>query len=506
MPPQGSVTSRSGSGTIATSTIRTPHSADTLKPNGLAMSIQTPRQIQRHPPPLPEAFPPRAVATSPLSADAADQAMHDPNQGSDKDEDAFLATADLGKSDLGRPIDFDEGIGGESVMGGSVLKPELDSVEQSTVAPPRPEHQVRDGARSGSDAGSSSGGPPKMNGQNGVQGQPAEKAPTSANAEPHASGSGVHPHLRSGTPRASASTPITYAGPSARPSVDEFRRPPEHQVRDGVRSGSITGSSGGPPAMNAWNGPQGQPAKKATPSVNAEANASGSGAHPQPRGGTPHAVSTSSMRAGSSTQTSVDGSRPLPSVGPLSCAITHASPCLYARFLSSSTLHYFLHRFGGQKPGLQLPPKTLTPACVRTTPGTPQSGQTNALKRSADVMQLGLVAASTNPRQGSYPKATAAECQPAPPTGHERGQRFQAAQTLIDPTHVFILPLRCIIAQPFILCQLVLRCQQQTRRIEAIYRFIIHVDNCQSALHGRSTTFEWLPKNFPFHPRQPVNL
>jgi len=103
MPPQGSVTSKSGSGTIATSTNRAPHSADTSKPNKLAMPIQTPRRIQRLPPPLSETFPPRAVAKSPLArtpkapgrrvsfaepmamqirascVDAADQAMHDTN-------------------------------------------------------------------------------------------------------------------------------------------------------------------------------------------------------------------------------------------------------------------------------------------------------------------------------------------------------------------------------------------------------------------------------------------
>jgi len=177
-------------------------------------------------------------------------------------------------------------------MDGSVLKPELDNVEQSPVTPPRPEHQGRDGFRSGTGGRSSSGGLPKMNGQNGAQ--PAEKAPTPANAEPRASGSGVHPQPRSGTPHAASAC----AGP------------PEHQVRDDARSGSSTGSSGGPLKMlemNAWNGPHGHPAKKAPPSVNAEPNAKGSGAHPQPRSGTPHAASmpsTSSTRAGSSARTS----------------------------------------------------------------------------------------------------------------------------------------------------------------------------------------------------------
>jgi len=170
---------------------------------------------------------PMAMQMRASCADAADQAMRDTNQGNDKDKNAFLATVDLG-----RPIDFGGGIGGVSVMNGSVLKPELHNVEQSPVAPPRPEHQVHDGVRSGTGVGSSSGGSPKMNGQNGAQ--PAEKAPTPANAEPRASGGGVHPQPRSGTPHAASAC----AGP------------PEHQVHDDARSGSSTGSSGGPLKMS----------------------------------------------------------------------------------------------------------------------------------------------------------------------------------------------------------------------------------------------------------------
>ena len=248
-PPQRASTP--GSGTIEAPTNRVPPSVDTPKPSGLATPIQTPARVQRPPPPVPRAPPPRAVATSPLarapsapergvsfakpmpmqarasSADAADQVTNDTNQGHvqgneesesedafplSTQDDAFFATVDLGEGDLGRPIDFDEGIGGVSVMDESVFEPELDSVERSSVAPPQPQHQVRDGARCGSSAGSSSGAPPKMN----------ERNPTSANPEPHASGSGVHPHLRSGPSHAasaSMSMSSTRAGPSMRTSV-----------------------------------------------------------------------------------------------------------------------------------------------------------------------------------------------------------------------------------------------------------------------------------------------
>ena len=77
------------------------------------------------------------------SADTADQDMDDTVQingeGNDEDEDvfrlstqddAFLATVDLGEGDLGRPIDFEEGMSGVSVMDTSVLEPGRDVAEQ----------------------------------------------------------------------------------------------------------------------------------------------------------------------------------------------------------------------------------------------------------------------------------------------------------------------------------------------------------------------------------------
>ncbi|KAI5996241.1 hypothetical protein EDD15DRAFT_2163823 [Pisolithus albus] len=43
------------------------------------------------------------------------------NYGLDSDDDAFLATVDLGDCDLGRPIDFEEGLGGVSTINDSVI-------------------------------------------------------------------------------------------------------------------------------------------------------------------------------------------------------------------------------------------------------------------------------------------------------------------------------------------------------------------------------------------------
>ena len=245
--------STSGSGTIEAR----PPPVEAPKPNALATPIQTPVRAQR--PPLPRAPPPRPLATSPLaripsapersvsfaesmpvlarasSADSADHAMHDTNgQGNDEDEDAFplstqdgafLAAVDLGEGDLGRPIDFDEGMGGVSMMDTSALEPEL------PVALPLPEPQTRDRAGSGSSAGSSSGGPCKTNARNDAQGQPAAKPPsTSANAEPKASGSGGQPQPRSGPPNtasaSTSSTSSTRAGPSVRTSMGGFHFPP----------------------------------------------------------------------------------------------------------------------------------------------------------------------------------------------------------------------------------------------------------------------------------------
>ena len=129
------------------------------------------------------------------------------DRGNDEDDDAFPlttqddarpATVDLGEGNPGRPIDFDEGMGGMSIMVTPVAEPELDSTERSPVALPQPEHQVRGRAGSEPSAGSSSGGPSKVNTRNDAQAQPAAGPPNTASA--------------SSTP----STLSTRAGPLAR--------------------------------------------------------------------------------------------------------------------------------------------------------------------------------------------------------------------------------------------------------------------------------------------------
>jgi DNA repair and recombination protein RAD52 len=258
-------TSGSGSGTIEAQANRGPPPVDAPKSNGLATPIQTPARAQ-HPAP-PRAPLPRAFATSPLaripsapersvsfakvmpasarasSADAADQAMRHTDEGNgrgnDEDDDpfplstqddAFLATVDLGEGDLGRPIDFDEGVVGVSMMDSSVLEPELDSAERSPVALPQPEPQVRDRVGSGPSAGSSSGGPSKMNTRNDAQAQPAAKPLSTSALQEIASGGQPQPPSRSpnsaSASASTSSTSSTRAGPPARTSMGGFRIPP----------------------------------------------------------------------------------------------------------------------------------------------------------------------------------------------------------------------------------------------------------------------------------------
>ena len=65
------------------------------------------------------------------------------DRGNDEDDDALplttqddacLATVDLGEGNPGRPIDFDEGMGGVSIMVTSVVEPELHSTEWLSIA------------------------------------------------------------------------------------------------------------------------------------------------------------------------------------------------------------------------------------------------------------------------------------------------------------------------------------------------------------------------------------
>lgn len=256
-PHAHALTSGSGSDTTGAPANRGPPSVDVPKRSGLATPIQTPAQALRPPP--PQAPPPRAIATSPLarirsapersvsftepmptradSADAVGQDMDDALQGyggggrrndenEDEDpfplstqDDAFLATVDLGEGDLGRPIDFEEGMGGVSMMDAAVFEP-----GPEYAAPPQPQPQVRDRAGSGTNAVSLSGGVPKTSTRNEVQAQPAARLPLStsgngnANADHNASARGgqPRPQSRSGPPNtASTSTSSTRPGPPA---------------------------------------------------------------------------------------------------------------------------------------------------------------------------------------------------------------------------------------------------------------------------------------------------
>lgn len=243
-PHAHTTASASGSGTIDAPADRCPPPVDAPKLNGLATPIQTPMRAQR--PPLPRAPVPRAVATSPLarirsapersasfaepmparvgSGNAADDTGQCNGQGVDEDDDAFplstqddafLATVDLGEGDLGRPIDFDEGVGSVSMMDTSVLE----QPESLPVLPlPQNQHQVRDRTGSESNAGSSSGGPPKTSMRNEMQVQPVAKPPWSEEQG--------QPQPRSGpqSSTASMSTPSTSSTRAGPPGQD-IKRP-----------------------------------------------------------------------------------------------------------------------------------------------------------------------------------------------------------------------------------------------------------------------------------------
>ena len=237
--------SGSGSDTASTPANRGSPSVNTPKSHGLATPIQTPTQPQRPPP--PRVPPPRAVATSPLarmrsapepsappmpppmparaeSADPMDDTDLGNRQAIDKDDDdafpistqddAFLATVDLGEGDLGRPIDFDEGVGSVSVMDASMLEQE----QKPPAPPPQPQyqHQVRDGESS---AGSERGGTYNPSTRNDAQVQPVANPPS------RSAGQG-QPLPRSGSTSGSAST-YTPSMSSTRtgPPVQDIKRP-----------------------------------------------------------------------------------------------------------------------------------------------------------------------------------------------------------------------------------------------------------------------------------------
>ena len=108
------------------------------QPTGLHTPIQTPAQripaqARRHneQSPLARQQPQKRRE---ISAEAAEGEYDSPvdlpslggeeNYGLNSEDDAFLAAVDLGDGDLGRPIDFEEGIGGVSVMDDSSLDQE----------------------------------------------------------------------------------------------------------------------------------------------------------------------------------------------------------------------------------------------------------------------------------------------------------------------------------------------------------------------------------------------
>ncbi|KAG9313572.1 hypothetical protein JVU11DRAFT_5901 [Chiua virens] len=164
----------SGSCTTNTPANRGPISGNPPKPNSLPTPIQTPTNVQ-HP------LPPRPIATSPLApehsvsfvepvlahVETVDQDMGNISEQNfkssvdddDDDDDQFpistqdgvlFAAVDLG--DLGRPIDFDEGIGSESVL-------DLSSLEaQSPIAPAQAQSAMNTYSRSVPPNSSSMGG------------------------------------------------------------------------------------------------------------------------------------------------------------------------------------------------------------------------------------------------------------------------------------------------------------------------------------------------------------
>lgn len=248
-PPHGAPsrphahTTASGSSAMNAPVNRAP-SVGVPKTSGLVTPIQTPMQAQRPPPPQPPAAtsplsrmrsaPERSVpcaepAPAPARAGSVDAVNQDiisdgqaNGQSVDEDEDpfplstqddAFLATVDLGEGDLGRPIDFDEGVGGVSVMDASV--PEQDS--ESSGVLPLPEYQVCGRAGNESSAGSSSGAPSKTGVWNKARVQPAAKPPSGSSAQ-------GQPQSRGGPSNSTAST-STPSMSSMQPPPQDVKRP-----------------------------------------------------------------------------------------------------------------------------------------------------------------------------------------------------------------------------------------------------------------------------------------
>ncbi|KAG6331988.1 hypothetical protein ID866_7100 [Astraeus odoratus] len=78
------------------------------------------------------------------------------NYGLNSDDEAFLAAVDLGEGDLGRPIDFDEGLGAVSVVDDSILEPGQESRPASARSPVIQHPQVQARSTNGSSSSSNS--------------------------------------------------------------------------------------------------------------------------------------------------------------------------------------------------------------------------------------------------------------------------------------------------------------------------------------------------------------
>ena len=105
------------------------------QPTGLHTPIQTPAQKiaaqsrrQNEQSPLARQQPQNRRESPTEAVESNDDSLvdlgGDENYGLNSEDDAFLAAVDLGDGDLGRPINFEEGLGGVSVMDDSSLDQE----------------------------------------------------------------------------------------------------------------------------------------------------------------------------------------------------------------------------------------------------------------------------------------------------------------------------------------------------------------------------------------------
>lgn len=95
--------------------------------SGLTTPLTTPLNVQTRP--IAQAPPPQQLAAA-----LQPQNIQDPEESFsfNSDDDALFAAVDLGEGDLGRPIDFEEGIGGTALSEGSEVSGE--GQQSSTTA------------------------------------------------------------------------------------------------------------------------------------------------------------------------------------------------------------------------------------------------------------------------------------------------------------------------------------------------------------------------------------